>query len=415
MNTSQDMSASKTTDASVSSSLWLIFVLCFLGTALGGAASTLTSVYLPVVVKDLLGTVDENRFNQVSAYISALYFVGWAFGGLIWGTIADRIGRAKSLALTIGMYGLFTVLTGFASSWEMVVAFRFLCGFGVGGMLVINATLLSEIWPKRSRAVIIGIVSIGFPVGIFSSGAINYFVSNWRQGFMIGILPCIVGILSLSLLKESEEWKMSKTLIRKNSNERILREHRMDLINGSIIFGSMLIGLWATFSWIPTWVQSLLTTSDGQHERSMSMMLLGAGGLSGGFFSGWISNALGSRKSMLFCFSGCFILSCLLFKGNTSFSEITLVEIGLLAFVFGISQGLLAVYIPLLFPVSFRGAATGFCFNAGRFFTAAAVFFVGTLVTVLGGYGNSIFIFSWVFVIGFLAVLFSKQESAKYS
>jgi predicted MFS family arabinose efflux permease len=141
----------------------------------------------------------------------------------------------------------------------------------------------------------------------------------------------------------------------------------------------------------------------------MSMMLLGAGGLSGGFVSGWIANALGTRKSMLVCFSGCFILSFLLFKTNTVFSGITLIEIGLLSFMFGISQGLLSVYIPMLFPVSVRAASTGFCFNIGRFFTAAAVFFVGALVVTLGGYGNSLFTFSFVFLIGFIMLLFSKN------
>jgi hypothetical protein len=78
--------------------------------------------------------------------------------------------------------------------------------------------------------------------------------------------------------------------------------------------------------------------------------------------------------------------------------------------MFGISQGLLSVYIPLLFPVSIRASATGFCFNVGRFLTAAAVFFVGALVTTLGGYGNSLFTFCFVFVIGFFFLLFSKKN-----
>jgi MFS family permease len=75
----------------------------------------------------------------------------------------------------------FTILVSFAQSWEVILFLRFFCGFGVGGMLVINNTLLSETWPARSRAVFIGILSIGFPVGIFSSGAVNYLVSGWRK------------------------------------------------------------------------------------------------------------------------------------------------------------------------------------------------------------------------------------------
>ena len=66
----------------VSSYLWLTFAICFLGNVLAGMASTLMSVYLPVVVKDLVGSVNESELSQMSAYINALYFIGWAIGGL---------------------------------------------------------------------------------------------------------------------------------------------------------------------------------------------------------------------------------------------------------------------------------------------------------------------------------------------
>ncbi len=409
MTTELNLSSSKVSTDKISAYHWLMFIICFFGNVMGGAVSTLMSVYLPVVVKDLLGSVDSAQLNHVSAYINALYFVGWAIGGLTWGFLADRIGRIRSLAMSIGMFGLSTFLIGLSSSWEMIVLLRFICGFGVGGMLVIDTTLLSETWPEKTKAVFIGLLSIGFPVGIFSSGAVNFFVSGWQQGFMIGLLPIGIAIIMMLVLKESEKWKASRELLKENKITVDLRDYRKDLINGSIIFGSMLIGLWAIFSWVPTWVQSLMTTSDGQRERSLSMMLLGVGGLSGGFFSGWVANALGTRNAMLLCFSGCFILSCLLFKSNTSFTMITMVEIGSLSFMFGISQGLLGVYITLLFPVSIRASATGFCFNIGRFFTATAVFFVGTLVAIFNGYGNSLFAFSFVFLMGFIFLLFSKK------
>ena len=225
----------------------------------------------------------------------------------------------------------------------------------------------------------------------------------------MGILPMVIGVISFWVLRESEKWKNAHD--RKEENKPQIFEHGTNLFNGSVIFGSMLIGLWAIFSWLPTWVQSLLTTSDGQSERGLSMMLLGVGGLSGGFMSGWISNTLGIRKTMLMCFSGCFILSFLLFKLNTSFTTLTLIEIPMLSFMFGISQGSLSVYIPMLFPVPIRATATGFCFNVGRFFTATAVFFVGALVTTLGGYGNSLFVFSFVFVVGFLFLLLTKKST----
>lgn len=386
----------------------LLFSICFLGNILAGMASTLMSVYMPVVVAELVGAVNNSELNHVSAYINALYFIGWAIGGLTWGLIGDKMGRAKSLALAVTMYGLFTFLKSVAPTWEWLLVFQFFCGFGVGGVLVLNTTLLSEVWPEKTRAVFIGILSIGFPVGIFSSGVVNNIFSVWRQGFMVGALPIVLGLLSFWLLKESEHWKKAKQVVKEQVK---LAEHKTDLVYGAIIFGSMLIGLWAIFSWLPTWVQTLLTNSNGQNERGLSMMLLGAGGLTGGFLSGWVANALGTRRAMLVCFSGCFLFSFLLFKTNTTFTTLTLIEIGLLALMFGISQGLLSVYIPLLFPVAIRATATGFCFNIGRFFTAAAVFFVGALVTTFGGYGNSLFAFSLIFLVGFVFIIISNRKS----
>jgi len=395
----------------ISAPLWLAFTICFIVDALGGTVSTLMSVYLPVVVRDLLGNVDEQQLSNVSAYINSLYILGWMVGGFTWGFISDRIGRAKALQLAIVSYGVFTILTGFATSWEMVVVFRLLSGFGVGGVLVISPVLLSEIFPEKSKAVFVGILSIGFPVGIFSAGLVNYIVPTWRQGFMIGIIPVSIAILSIWILKESEKWKTSKTDKTSPPQSLFAPEHRSNLFKGAVIFGSMLIGLWAIFSWLPTWVQSLLTDSDGGQQRGLSMMLLGAGGLTGGFFSGWISNGLGVRKAMIMCFSACLILSFLLFGLNTSFSGIIYAEIGVLALFFGFSQGLLSVYIPQLFPTALRATATGFCFNIGRLFTAAAVFFIGAMVNTLGGYGNSLLTFSCVFLVGLIAIYFTKEKT----
>lgn len=391
--------------------LWVLFGICFLSNVMGGQVSTLMPVYLPVVVSSLLGNANlENaEFSHISAYINAIYILGWAIGGLTWGIIGDKIGRVKSLAFAMGSYGLFTLLISFALSWELVVIFRFLAGFGVGGVLVISVTYLSEVWPRQHRSIMIGILSIAFPIGIFSAGLVNFLVSEWQQGFMIGLAPLCLSVMAVWMLKESEGWKVSKRLSN-NTLVQLTQTYTPDLLRGAIIFGSMLIGLWAIFSWLPTWVQSLLSNTDGQTERSLSMMLLGAGGLAGGFFSGWISNALGVRKAMLLCFSGCILLSGLLFKLNTAFNFLIYIEIACLAVFFGISQGLLSIYIPQLFPTPFRATATGFCFNVGRLVTAAAVFFLGALVSILGGYGQAMLSFSGIFILGFITLYFTKDK-----
>lgn len=398
----------------ITTKLWTTYLICFISTALGGAVSVLMSVYLPTVVSDLLAQSDPGKLNEVSAYINSMFLIGWTIGGVVWGLVGDRIGRAKATALAFAMFGLFTLLIGFAPSWGYVVACRFFSGFGVGGVLVVTVTLLLEVWPLKSRAIIIGIISVAFPIGIFSAGTINYFIAGWRQGFLSGGVPLIIGLISIPLLQESDQWKQNRKQPGKEHEPIHLRSHLVQLVSGSVIFGTMLIGLWAIFSWVPTWVQSMLVDSDGQRERSLSMMILGGGAVLGGVVSGWIINLLGFRKAMLLCFGGCFALSFVLFKLNSTYSMMAMWETGLLAIFFGISQGVLSGYLPQLFPVMVRGTATGLCFNTGRVFTSAAVFFVGSWVTALGGYGNSIFFFSWVFLVGLVAVFLSREEQVLY-
>jgi MFS family permease len=389
---------------------YLLFAICFFGTAFAGTVSTLMSVYLPVAVKDLLGNVSEARLNNISAYINAVFIFGGAVGGFISGIISDKFGRKTGVIFSIACYGIFTILTGYMPVWWAVVICRFFSGFGLGGVLVTTTTIMMEEWPQKSRAIFMGFLSISIPVGIFSAGVIDYFISSWRQGFLVGIIPVGIAVISIWLLQESNKWKLEKNAvvhhIKKNENIFAI-EHRKDLITGSLIFGSMLIGLWAIFSWIPTWIQTLIISGDGQKERGLSMMMLGMGGLTGGFLSGWLINAIGSRKSMIICFSVSAALSFILFKTNQLFSAVIYAEIIVMALFFGASQGVLSVYIPGLFPVNIRGTATGFCFNTGRIVTATAVLFVGLLVSALGGYSNALLIFSLVFVIGLTVTFFA--------
>ena len=392
---------------------WLLFGICFLGTVFAGTISTLMSVYLPVAVKDLLGNQTENDLNNISAYINAIFIFGGAFGGFISGMISDKAGRKTGVIFSIACYGLFTVLTGYMPNWWEVVVCRFFSGFGMGAILVTTPTIMLEEWPDKTKAIFIGILSIAIPVGIFSAGVIDYFVSSWRQGFLVGFIPVGIAIASIWLLKESEKWMFDRNNIIQNKKEDgtvFAKAHKKNLFVGSVIFGTMLIGLWAIFSWLPTWIQSIITTGDAQKERGLSMMMLGMGGLTGGFLSGWLTNAIGPRRSMLFCFFVCAVVSFILFKTNDHFSSLIYIEILILALFFGASQGVLSVYIPDLFPVNIRGRATGFCFNIGRLFTGTAVLFVGVLVTTLGGYGNALFIFSWVFVLGWIATFFSPKN-----
>jgi MFS family permease len=333
------------------------------------------------------------------------------FGGVAWGIICDKVGRSKSVMLSTLCYGLFTILTAIAPSWFLVSVCRFFSGFGIGGVLVTTTILIAELWSAKKVAVIQGIVSLAMPVGFFAAGAINNFTEEWRTAYWVGLAPLMIAAFAFFAVPESEKWKTGNQLGETKSMKQMLAVvDKKNLFTGSVIFGAMLIGLWAIFSWAPTWVQSISTSTDVQQQRGDTMMILAGGGIIGSFFSGWIVNAIGLRKTMLMCFAVCFVMAFVVFKLNTTVTVATFAEMALLVFFFGISQGALAVYIPALFPTSVRASATGFCFNVGRLFTGTVVFFIGALVTLLGGYGNAVFIFSFIFIIGFIATWLSKKD-----
>lgn len=395
--------------------LAIAFIICYLSILFSGITSMLMSVHLTTVVKDLLGVSQGDRFNNVSAFINAAFIFGSMFGGFAWGFICDSAGRSKAVILSTACYGLFTLLTSFSGSWLMAGVYRFLTGFGVGGVILTTNILIAEIWPPKNRAVSIGIVSAAMPVGFIVAGAMNYFLPNWHNAFLTGLLPLAVAFVGFAILPESQSWKVNKQpAVNTKADSRLFAgSYRINLVQGSVIFGSMLIGLWAIFSWAPTFVISITgSAADASSLGGLTMMVLAINGLVGSMASGWIVKAIGLRKTMMMCFAACFIMTFVVFKLNTAMSSALFVQMGVLAFFFGISQGALSVYIPQLFPTIVRASATGFCFNIGRLFTASVVFFIGALVTLLGGYGNAVFIFSFIFLIGFAATFLSKEENA---
>jgi MFS family permease len=396
----------------IASKKGLSFALCMLSYLLGGSVSTMMSVYLPVALPDLLHkNLSEHDLSEIGAYINAIFLYGWMLGGLVIGFVSDKIGRISTLAMATGICGLATVLVVFVDNWYVLLALRFFAGIGVGGILLISTVYIAEIWPEKTRPIFLGILAVSFPIGIVLTGGITLLFTNWHDAFWIGLLPVLLAILIFLLLPESLAWRNIQKTKRPIHQPVFTQHNRANLVVGILIFGSVLIGLWGIFSWLPTWVQGLLVDGEkGQKERGAIMMILGIGGIVGGFLSGFLIKSWGFKTTLMLTFLGCSGACMLLFLTNTAFSPIIYVETALLSLFFGISQGTLSSFIPALFPTEIRGSASGLCFNIGRFFTATAVFFVGNLVAILGGLSNSLLVFSITFIVAFVIVLRGKTH-----
>lgn len=384
---------------------WSTFLVCVVSNIFAGLSATLVASYLPDTLGELVGAADAATLGRVGAYVGSVLLIGWALGGVAFGWVGDRFGRARAFRMALALFGGTMLATAWTPSWHVLVVYRFLTGAGIGGTMVVSAILVAEVWPTRTRAVALAMLGVAFPVGIVSSGLLNYALPDWRAAFLIGMFPLVLAILALKLVGDPATWTVARSARQtapiRHFGHLVGPENRKNLLIGAAVFGVMSVGLWAAFSWLPTWAQSIMAPdADGQKERGLLMMILGTAGIVGTALSGFVSNAIGRRKTLIVAFTGCFIASFILFKTNTLFSSIVFAETALLALFFGLGQGVLMVYIPELFPTLVRSTGTGICFNAGRVVTATAVFFVGILVPVLGGYGNAVFAFAFMYLLG---------------
>ena len=160
----------------------------------------------------MLGTTESAVIGWYGGIVLSIFMIGWALGGLIFGPIADRYGRAKTMAITILIYASFTGLCGIAGSWQELALYRFLTGLGIGGEWAAGAALIAETWPEKSRAKAAGIMQASGGIGFFLATGLYLFIGpyGWRWVFALGVLPAIVAFYIRHSLEEPERWIQAK-------------------------------------------------------------------------------------------------------------------------------------------------------------------------------------------------------------
>jgi MFS family permease len=377
--------------------------------------STLMTVAMPSALGELLDTTSRAATSQAGSILASCFLLGWTIGGIGFGWIGDRLGRVRAMIGSVLLYAAFTGLSGFATTWPMLAACRFLTGLGIGGELVSIATFLAEVWPARSRAIAVGALITSYQAGVFLAGLVNLSVPTWRHAFWIGTLPALLVVFLRLAFKESDRWHEARDRQVTDGGHlspmAILRApaHRRDLMVGATIFGGLLVGYWASLSWIPTWIQSLPGVDAHGSARSIATMAQGLAAMVGCALAGWLADAIGRRGSLMLGYLGAFGMSAILFLTNPVFSSLVYLESAGLGFFTGIAQATSYVYLPELFPTRARATGTGFCLNAGRLVTAIAVLFVATAVGALGGYGPAALAFAGSYLVGIGGAWFGRE------
>ena len=193
-------------------------------------------------------------------YATSIFIAGWATGGLIFGMLGDRIGRAKTMIITILMYSLFTGLSSLSTSVWDFSAYRFLTGLGVGGEFAVGVSLVAEVMPAGARTYALGLLQALSAVGNISAAFINMGLglaaeqglveSPWRIMFLIGAVPALLALVIRRRLKEPEKWQRAShddVVTRQLGSYKelfgdpTLRKHA---ILGLILGSAGMIGLW---------------------------------------------------------------------------------------------------------------------------------------------------------------------------
>lgn len=387
---------------------------------------------LPVLLR---GTgLEEYQELFVNVGLAA-FLVGGAAGGVLFGMMADRWGRRRTMAVTILLYSLFTGLTALADNWWQLAILRFLVGMGVGGEWAVAAAVVAEVFPPRARPRASGIFHASSVLGTWLAVLAGLFVvaadkeTGWRWGFALGVLPALLVFWIRASMREPESWHSARAQAAHDTGQRLGRFR--DLFsqatltrNTLVATGLAVIGL-ATFWGTHFRGKDLLRQARAQqpHVQALSsldrdgtikrfemlgMFLASTGGFAGLLSFAPISQRLGRRPAFALFHVGGFVLVLIVYLLANSATALIIVLPAFGFFTLGMHAGY-AIYFPELFPTRLRGTGAGFCFNAARIVAAPALLGFALLSRELGGLAPAMLVLAGLFLVGLVLIWFAPE------
>ena len=401
---------------SISRYQWFVFLVVWLGWTLDSADFGLYSLVLRPALTELLGgNPPMAQIGRIGGLLSMMGLLGWAFGGFLFGVIADYVGRVRALAVSILLYSVFTALQGLSHGiWDFAI-YRFIAGLGTGAELMVGIPLLAEaMGNSASRAKIAGVMMTGGAVGTFL-GAFAYGLVGgygWRVVFFIGVVPAILLAVMRRRMMEPERF----TAVRERRNavatgqrldakdREFMRfvpmqlfspEHRYNTMVGLLFSLGALLAIWTTNIWLPT-ILSLMIQKSGVVGAaavpfvSSGIMFWSFGGILGYIAFGFIADAIGRRGTIALYSVGTIAAGLTLYVGlQTYYPWYPLVLPIFGFFVFGTFSGF-AIYLPEMFPTHIRSTSVGFTTGAARVVTSFGPLVAGLMVGMFGGSFNHV-------------------------
>ncbi|MGJ3508775.1 MFS transporter [Enemella sp. A6] len=388
---------------------WRSFFAAFMGWALDVMDLMLFSMLITYVIAEF------NSDRTVAGTIASFTLLASAAGGFIFGLIADRIGRTRSMVLSILCYSLGTVLCGLSTSMGMLLVFRIVVGLGVGGEWGAGAALVTETWPARVRGRVMAFVQSAFAVGYILAALIAaVFVPTlgWRWAFFFGVVPAALAWWIRRRTDEPQVWKDVKVrLTTGQALKALFANHARYFWVGFAFTGAAMLGYWGLFTWIPNY----LGTPVEEGGRGMDLLgstmwiviiQLGAwlGFVSFGFVADWV----GRRWAFIIYF----------LVATVCVPVFIALEAPAAVLVFGVVMGLFGTgfysgFGPTfaeMFPTEIRAFAQSLIYNGARALSAVSPFVIGVASKTFG-VGGALTITAGFYFLAAVIVFFFLPET----
>lgn len=384
--------------------------------------------------------------------VTAVFLIGWGIGGLVFGALGDRYGRARMLTATVLIYSIFTGLTYFSRTyWDFAIC-RFLTGLGVGGVFGLAVSLIAETLPDASRTGALGMLQVLSTIGNIAAGLISSYIGSlqakdlirptgegWRYMFLVGAVPALMVIATGMYLREPERWLRAKAEGKLPTGnifgpyQGLLadRRWRKNLVIGAFLASTGVVGLWAIGEYAPDLQRKVFETYYTEHSASplspaelkskvtnaisiaYILNMLGAG--TGMWIFTKVAQWHGRRTAFALGYLAALVTTMLVYWKMSSPLEAYWMMPLMGAAQLSVFAGF-AIYLPELFPSQFRSTGTSFCYNLGRFAAAAGSLFSAKLATdVYGHFGSplmerySAMTMCAIFLVGLLTLPFAPE------
>jgi MFS family permease len=386
---------------------WTVLLAAWLGWGFDVFDAFLFNYVAPNCVPSLLGLeIGSREAKQATLYwtglLTSLLLLGWAAGGVLFGMVADRIGRTRTLLLTMLLYAFGTAACAAAPNIWVLAFFRLVASLGIGGEWAAGASMVAEVVPDGKRVEAGALLYTAAPLGLFLATFVNHQVAavwladspetSWRVVFLFGLVPAAVALIVRLFIKEPERWKTVREMLPAPRIRDLFAPGLVSItVRGTLMAIIALIAWWSCNAFIPTIASGLANTAAQAQGlgRAATLALVESwkttatasfnlGGLIGTLLTIPIAKQMG-RKPMFLIYFALSAASIFVAFGLEWPPEVRLY----LYFFIGLSVfgvfGSFTFYLPELFPTRLRGSGSGFCYNIGRVFAAAGPFIVGAI------------------------------------